>query len=118
MPNETETKWTPMQKAAISAHGASLVVSAAAGSGKTAVLVERIIRLLANEETGCKAENMIVATFTNDAHRFLPDHFLGDLRPDLFILSRELLHGIHLFTHFPVSFLSTGHCHCCSVSSR
>ena len=67
MPNETETKWTPMQKAAISAHGASLVVSAAAGSGKTAVLVERIIRLLENEETGCKAENMIVATFTNDA---------------------------------------------------
>ena len=39
-------QWTEMQEAAITARGASLVVSAAAGSGKTAVLVERIIRLL------------------------------------------------------------------------
>ncbi len=60
-------QWTEMQEAAITARGASLVVSAAAGSGKTAVLVERIIRLLEDEETGCKAENMVIATFTNDA---------------------------------------------------
>jgi len=62
MPN-----WTEMQEAAISANGASVVVSAAAGSGKTAVLVERIIRLLENEQANIKAENMIVATYTNDA---------------------------------------------------
>lgn len=60
-------EWTPMQEAAISARGASLVVSAAAGSGKTAVLVERIIRMLEDEALGCKAEDLVVVTYTNDA---------------------------------------------------
>ena len=40
------SRWTPEQEAAILARGASVVVSAAAGSGKTSVLVERLIRLL------------------------------------------------------------------------
>lgn len=57
--------WTPEQQAAIDARGASVVVSAAAGSGKTSVLVERLIRLLSEEEY--PAENMVVVTFTNDA---------------------------------------------------
>ena len=62
MPN-----WTAEQEAAIYAHGASLVVSAAAGSGKTAVLVERVIRLLSDEEHLTPAESLVVVTFTNDA---------------------------------------------------
>ena len=61
------SRWTPEQEAAIEARGASLVVSAAAGSGKTSVLVERLIRLLSDSEHPCPAERMIVATFTNDA---------------------------------------------------
>lgn len=60
-------RWTSEQEAAIYAHGASLVVSAAAGSGKTAVLVERVIRLLSDEETRVPAEELVVVTFTNDA---------------------------------------------------
>lgn len=60
-------QWTAEQEAAIYAHGASLVVSAAAGSGKTAVLVERVIRLLSDEETRVPAEELVVVTFTNDA---------------------------------------------------
>ncbi len=59
--------WTPQQEAAIIARGASLVVSAAAGSGKTSVLVERLIRLLADEEHPTPAERVVVVTFTNDA---------------------------------------------------
>lgn len=59
--------WTPQQEAAITARGASLVVSAAAGSGKTAVLVERLIRLLADTEQQTPAERLVVVTFTNDA---------------------------------------------------
>lgn len=59
--------WTPQQEAAILARGASLVVSAAAGSGKTSVLVERLIRLLADEEHPTPAERVVVVTFTNDA---------------------------------------------------
>ena len=60
-------KWTNDQQAAIEAHGASVAVSAAAGSGKTAVLVERLVRLLSDEENGVRAETLAVMTFTNDA---------------------------------------------------
>lgn len=76
--------WTPEQQAAIDARGASVVVSAAAGSGKTSVLVERLIRLLSEEDY--PAENMVVVTFTNDAagevrarlNRALTAHILED----------------------------------------
>ena len=42
----SDTKWTKDQQNAIDARGGTLLLSAAAGSGKTAVLVERIIKLL------------------------------------------------------------------------
>ncbi len=61
------SQWTPEQEAAILAKGASVVVSAAAGSGKTSVLVERLIRLLSDQDQQCPAENMVVVTFTKDA---------------------------------------------------
>ena len=60
-------QWTAEQEAAILARGASLVISAAAGSGKTAVLVERVIRMLSDEENQTPAEGLVVVTFTNDA---------------------------------------------------
>ena len=59
------SQWTAEQEGAILARGASVVVSAAAGSGKTSVLVERLIRLL--EDRAFPAEKMVVVTFTNDA---------------------------------------------------
>ena len=43
-------QWKPEQKKAIGARNVSLAVSAAAGSGKTAVLTERIVELLADPE--------------------------------------------------------------------
>ena len=58
-----ETKWTLPQSEAISHKGSSMIVSAAAGSGKTAVLVERVIRLM--DETDI--DRMLVVTFTNAA---------------------------------------------------
>ena len=57
--------WTPEQSAAITARGASVVVSAAAGSGKTSVLTERIAELLS--DPAYPAEKMVVVTFTRDA---------------------------------------------------
>ena len=59
MPN-----WTDQQRDAITDRGHSLIVCAAAGSGKTAVLVERIVQLV---REGCPIENMLVVTFTNAA---------------------------------------------------
>ena len=57
-------KWTDQQRDAIVDRGHSLIVCAAAGSGKTAVLVERIVQLV---REGCPIENMLVVTFTNAA---------------------------------------------------
>ncbi len=57
-------KWTESQKNAISARGSALAVSAAAGSGKTAVLTQRIIEKL---KSGADISRMLVVTFTNDA---------------------------------------------------
>ncbi|MDE6035150.1 MAG: UvrD-helicase domain-containing protein [Ruminococcus sp.] len=59
--------WTSEQKNAINARNSSVVVSAAAGSGKTAVLTERIIELIRNPETAVSADKMIIVTFGNDA---------------------------------------------------
>lgn len=60
-------RWTEEQKTAIEAEGCSVIVSAAAGSGKTSVLVERLIRIIADRENQTPVEKMIVATFTKDA---------------------------------------------------
>lgn len=59
--------WTSDQEDAINARNGSVLVSAAAGSGKTSVLVERLIRQLADTENKIPADRMIVVTFTKDA---------------------------------------------------
>ena len=57
-------EWTRQQEAAIQARGSDLLVAAAAGSGKTAVLVERICALV---REGTPIDNMLIVTFTNAA---------------------------------------------------
>lgn len=59
--------WTDQQQNAIDARNSSVIVSAAAGSGKTAVLTERLVKLIADPNSGVRADRMIVVTFTNDA---------------------------------------------------
>ena len=60
-------QWTPNQQKAIDGRKGTLLVSAAAGSGKTAVLVERVIRRICDSETPCGVENLLIVTFTNAA---------------------------------------------------
>lgn len=62
----SEPKWTDDQRDAINTDGKGIIVSAAAGSGKTAVLIERIIRLL-TDKNGVPADKLLAVTFTNDA---------------------------------------------------
>ena len=59
--------WTEQQNNAIEARNSSVIVSAAAGSGKTAVLTERLVKLLADPDSGVRADRLVVVTFTNDA---------------------------------------------------
>ena len=51
-----EMGWTKEQETAIDARGCSLLVSAAAGSGKTSVLVERLVRILSDSENRVPAD--------------------------------------------------------------
>ncbi len=60
-------KWTDEQWAAIAAEGSHLLVAAAAGSGKTAVLVERMIRRIADPDRPLEVDALLVATFTKAA---------------------------------------------------
>ena len=60
-----EVKWTKEQSQAINEKGSNILVAAAAGSGKTAVLVERIINKIINENIDI--DKLLVVTFTNAA---------------------------------------------------
>ncbi len=60
-------EWTPEQINAIEAQGGNILVAAAAGSGKTAVLVERIIRMITNSENPVSVDKLLVLTFTDAA---------------------------------------------------
>ena len=59
--------WTSAQRAAIEDRGGALLVSAAAGSGKTAVLTERAVRLITDPEHPVDADRLLIVTFTNAA---------------------------------------------------
>ena len=60
-----EVKWTNEQKQAIEEKNSNILVAAAAGSGKTAVLVERIINRILNDKIDI--DKLLVVTFTNAA---------------------------------------------------
>lgn len=62
-----EPQWTEEQLQAITERNCSLLVAAAAGAGKTAVLVERIIRKLLDRENPMDIDRMLIVTFTNAA---------------------------------------------------
>ena len=58
------TQWTESQRKVISSDEPNLICSAAAGSGKTAVMIERIVRLI---REGADPFSFLVITFTNAA---------------------------------------------------
>lgn len=59
--------FTKQQQDAIDARNSSIIVSAAAGSGKTAVLTERLAHIISDPILNVRADRIIVVTFTNDA---------------------------------------------------
>lgn len=62
MPN-----WTEQQQNAIDARNRNVLVSAAAGSGKTAVLVERVVKLITDKNNPVDIDKLLIVTFTNAA---------------------------------------------------
>ena len=69
--------WTPSQQQAINEEGNNIIVSAGAGSGKTAVLTERVIRKL---KSGIHINELLVLTFTNAAAAEMKDRIRKAIR--------------------------------------
>ena len=76
-------KLTPQQELAVNCRNGSLIVSAAAGAGKTAVLVQRVLGLLCDPAAPCGVDELLVVTFTNAA--------AGEMRQRIGDRLRELL---------------------------
>ena len=90
-------QWTAAQLAAMNTRGRTLLVSAAAGSGKTATLTERIIRRLTDPENPGDISRMLIVTFTRAAAAELRERISGALNdaiaahPDSRHLQEQLL---------------------------
>ena len=105
-----ETRWTEEQKAAIETRKCNLLIAAAAGSGKTAVLVERIIRIITNEENPVDIDRLLVVTFTSAAAAEMRERIAAaitkglesnpnskNLQKQLTLLSRANITTMHSF---------------------
>ncbi len=105
-----EVKWTDDQKKVLTHRGSSLLVSAAAGSGKTAVLVERVIRRICDPEEHAEIDEFLIVTFTSAAaaemkakiYAAIADRLALDptnrrLRRQLTLLSSAQMSTVHAF---------------------
>ena len=106
----SNTKWTDEQKDAIGDRGCNLLVAAGAGAGKTAVLVQRIIEKIMDDDEPVDIDKMLVVTFTNAAAAEMRER-IGDaitreldrnpssmrLQSQLTLLSRANIMTIHSF---------------------
>ena len=76
-------KWTSEQQKVIDTRDRNILVSAAAGSGKTAVLVERIIKRITDEKNPIDIDRLLVVTFTNAAAAEMRERVLGAIESEL-----------------------------------
>ena len=74
---------TTQQQLAVTCRDGSLIVSAAAGAGKTAVLVQRVLGLLTDEQNPCGVDELLVVTFTNAAAGEMRQRIGDELRKRL-----------------------------------
>ena len=76
-------KWTDEQQKVIDLRNRNILVSAAAGSGKTAVLVERIITMLTKDENPVSIDQLLIVTFTEAAAAEMKDRIRGAIEKKL-----------------------------------
>lgn len=105
-----DVKWTQNQLNAINARNGAVLVSAAAGSGKTAVLVERVIDMITDSENPVDADRLLVVTYTRAAagemrdriaarldELLVKDPFNENLHRQQLLLGRASISTIHSF---------------------
>ena len=76
-------KWTDKQEETIKTRNKNILVSAAAGSGKTAVLVERITRLILDRENPVDVDRFLITTFTNAAAAEMKERLEAAIRKEM-----------------------------------
>ncbi len=102
--------WTKSQQDAIEARGGTLLVSAAAGSGKTAVLVQRVIERITDPQNPTDADRLLVVTFTKAAAAEMSSRIAAEiaklleadpmnvrLQRQQILLTRAHISPIHIF---------------------
>ena len=105
-----KTMWTDEQLKAIETRNCNLLIAAAAGSGKTAVLVERIIRIITDTENPVDIDKLLVVTFTSAAAAEMRERIAAaitkaleknpnskNLQKQLTLLSRANITTMHSF---------------------
>lgn len=106
--------WTPEQEKVISLRNRNILVSAAAGSGKTAVLVERIITMLTKDEPPINVDELLIVTFTEAAASEMKERILSAIEKKL----EENPDNVHLqkqSTLIHSAMITTIHSFCLSV---
>ena len=105
-----KTNWTNEQLEAITTRKCNLLIAAAPGSGKTAVLVERIIRIITDEKAPVDIDKLLVVTFTSAAAAEMRERIAAaitkalesnpnskNLQKQLTLLSRANITTMHSF---------------------
>lgn len=111
------SRWTDEQWAAIAARGTDILVAAAAGSGKTAVLVERIISRITDETEPLDVDALLVATFTKAAAAEMKERIRIALEDEL-EQKPESAHLKRQLALLPRASVTTLHSFCLEVVER
>jgi len=103
MPN-----WTKEQEVAIEKTGCNIIVSAGAGSGKTAVLTERVIRKL---KKGTDVNRLLILTFTNAAAKEMKERIRASIKEEKLIEQLEKIDSSYIttFDSFALSIVKKYH---------
>lgn len=101
--------WTDAQKAAINTRDKELLVSAAAGSGKTATLTERIIRSLTDKDNPRDISKMLIVTFTRAA--------AAELRQRIFAAITDAISDDPSNKHLASQLVKLGNAKICTIDS-
>ena len=91
--------WTTEQQQVIDLRNRNILVSAAAGSGKTAVLVERIVKIITDKNHPVDIDHLLIVTFTNAAAAEMRER-IGNARMFLAEFWNKIMRSLR--KHFPI----------------
>ncbi|WP_412989281.1 helicase-exonuclease AddAB subunit AddA [Pediococcus siamensis] len=113
----SKTNFTPDQQRAISHSGHNVLVSASAGSGKTSVLVERVIQKILN---GTDVDKLLVVTFTDAAAKEMRDRIQAAINKQIRIETQteQRRHLVAQLTKLNTANISTIHAFCLAIIRR